>query len=175
MINSIKLFCAFCLMITSLVNCLPARRQRQLFRNDFFRGVSIKHFARGPKPPIKAEETTMLIPFTKWKSTQCEMKKNIYKLRSPQCKPKTVNRGLCYGQCSSVFIPGQNLHYSAACIPILQQQPVEMDCDGVNGARAKRIKFYEKVVACSCRKVKVDWKQVVREIRSEFEASSRKS
>ena len=170
MVFLIKLL-SICVLASEMIESLPRRHQRQLFRNDFYHGLlSGKHFTRGPKPPIKSLETSVLIPFSKWKSaTKCEMKSNIYTLTAPKCQVKKVNRGLCYGQCSSVFIPGQNLHYSAACIPIMQQRPVEMECEGEDGTLAKRIMFYEKVVACQCKKVNVDWKQVVKEIRSQFE------
>uniref|UniRef100_A0A7M5WKC7 DAN domain-containing protein n=1 Tax=Clytia hemisphaerica TaxID=252671 RepID=A0A7M5WKC7_9CNID len=154
------------------VHSWPKTKRHQLFRNDFFRGIPNRSLFRGPRPALKAEEATVLVPYTQWKSTRCEMKKNMFLLKSPKCEPINVNRGLCYGQCSSVFIPGQNLHYSAACIPNLQKRAVEMQCDLGNGVKAKRIKFYEKVVSCSCKKVKVDWKQVVKDIRSQFEAST---
>jgi len=144
-------------------------RQKKLLTNKYLRGIP-KDFFRGPKPPLKPEQVTLLIPFTKWKSVTCSTKKNMYTLKSPKCEPKRVDRGLCFGQCGSIFIPGQNLHYSSACLPVMQRVPVEMSCTGNDGGiKAKRIKFYEKVVACSCKKVKVDWKQVVREIRSQFE------
>lgn len=176
MLNRAILLLLVLLILIHLTLCasLPRKKekrlhQKKLLSNKYFRGIP-KDFFRGPKPPLKPEEVTLLVPFTKWKSVTCSTKKHMYTLKSPNCEPKKVDRGLCFGQCGSIFIPGQNLHYSSACLPVLKRVPVEMSCSSKDGGvKAKRMKFFEKVVACSCKKVKVDWKQVVREIKSQFE------
>lgn len=135
-----------------------------------YQGMAKQMKNRGKQPPLTKTDETFLIPGSKWEADKCEVKKNMYRVKAPKCKPKVIDRGLCYGQCNSIYIPGSKLHFSQACLPEFKQTPVTLNCLE-DGKRAMTVKFYEKIVACSCKKVTVDWSQIIRDIRTKFNSN----
>ena len=133
---------------------------------------------RGPKPPLnfvnenkrqkvviplKVSESTILGPKFDPKTVFCDLRNYTYTWRVPKCKTIKIQQGFCYGLCHSLYIPGNTLHYSTACLPKYKLVPVTLKCR-VDGRRVRKIKFYHKAISCACTKMQIDMKQLLREL-----------
>ena len=125
---------------------------------------------RGQKPQLKESSNILLVDGSKWRGENCSVKKNLYTLKVNRCQELEIDRGLCYGHCRSIIVPGSKLRVSSACLPTIKKVPVTLDCSR-KGKRIKKVKFYEKIVACSCRRVTFNYEQFLRELEGRFRSS----
>lgn len=132
------------MLTIELVRCIPPKLNGDKV---------VEQMKRGTKPPIGGTVDKNL---GKWPTETCSVKKNMYEIKPPNCDKIWVDQGLCFGFCNSIYIPGSKLRLNQMCLPKYKKTPVEVNCIK-SGKKAKRILFYRKIIACSCRKVTVDW------------------
>ena len=106
-------------------------------------------------PSYYVKDDVIMVPNNKWNKSSCGAYPYVTKINWEDCEPAEAENNMCYGRCNSIFIPGVQEQYSTACLPIYKKIDILMNCK-IGGKRFQKLRFYWKIVSCSCRKVKLD-------------------
>ena len=133
---------------------LAKQRRRHKSYKTTDKGVKSFKTEKGLKHKLTlaTNSKTDIIPPAKWKDNMCGVFYYNQTVKLRKCKPVTLQRGMCYGRCRSIFIP-HDFHSSKGCRPQFETKMVTLNCIK-SKVRYEKIKTYKKITACSCQNVR---------------------
>ena len=127
-------------------NAKQNQRRRNTNSRTFKTEKGLKH-----KLTLATNSKGDIIPPAKWKENMCSAFYYNQTVKLRKCKAVTLERGMCYGRCRSIFIP-HDFHSSKGCRPQFETKMVTLDCIK-NKVRYEKIKTYKKITSCACQNV----------------------
>lgn len=84
--------------------------------------VNDDYYDSGPKSfkqhVIENSKGTLIMKADEWKLEWCKAKSFNQTIRHPGCLPRIIQNNYCYGQCNSIYIPGERrLEGCNSCMP----------------------------------------------------------
>ena len=109
-----------------------------------------KNFKQHVLEKIRAGKGTLIMRAEEWKLEWCKAKAFNQTVRQPGCFSREIENKYCYGQCNSIYIPGQrNLDSCNSCRPKSYQfVAVTLLCPFT--AKKRQHKQVQMIYSCYC-------------------------